>query len=430
MKRLQCALIGAGNRGKVYCDYSLICPQELEIVCVVEPNDIRREEAKKRYRLADDRVFTSVEAFLQAKISCDFVVNATMDEAHYTTAKQLIGAGYSLLMEKPITANKQELLELQALAKEKGVSVFVCHVLRYTPFFKAIKKILSEGRIGTIVTMEMNEHVWVAHFLDSYVRGKWNSEKTCGSGFLLAKSCHDTDLICWLNNQTFPKTVTSSGSRSLFIPENAPKGATEYCYCCPHNETCLYSAQKVHLKFDSMPFQTWARMDKPLDEITYEEKAEYLKHDVYGKCAYNAGGDIVDRQSLIVRFENGSIATFTMVGGTSKAGRKIHICGTHGEIEGNLDEGKFALRIFNRSEGKFGFDEREIDVNGEIHESSEYAGHAGGDYAIMHDLIGYLNGDRSSLSITSIDDSINGHLIVYAAEESRKTGKTIPVVIN
>ncbi len=427
MKKQLCALVGAGNRGTVYCDYSLSCPQELQVVAVVEPDDLRRAQAQQRYGIDEKRAFSSLQDFIAAGVTCDFVVNATMDQIHYETACQLIDAGYDLLLEKPVTAEREELLDLQNRAAAAGVRVFVCHVLRYTPFFKAVKAIIESGGIGTIMTMEMNEHVWVAHFLDSYVRGKWHSEALCGSGFLLAKSCHDTDLMCWLNNRTVPAWVTSEGSRSLFIPENAPSGAAEYCYQCPHNETCLYSAQKVHLEFDSMPFQTWADMGKPVDEITYEEKAEYLKTSIYGRCAYTAGGDIVDRQSIVVGFQNGSVATFTMVGGSSKPGRRLHICGTHGEIEGNLEENRFAYRKFDRSAGKFGYEEEIVDVAADIHASSEYAGHAGGDYAIMHDLVRYLNGEGQSLSITSLSDSINGHLVVYAAEESRKAHRAVRI---
>ncbi len=427
MKQLTCVLVGAGNRGKVYADYSLECPELLKVIAVVDPDDVHRNEAKERYKLPDCSAFLSLDAFLEQGLSCDFVINATMDEAHYETAGKLIDAGYDLLQEKPVTPHKEELLDLQRRAEISGSQVFVCHVLRYTPFFKAVKRIIDEGGIGTIMTMEMNEHVWVAHFLDSYVRGKWRSEAQCGSGFLLAKSCHDTDLICWLNNKTRPVRIVSQGSRSLFIPENAPEGATAYCYNCPHNDTCLYSAQKVHLEFDSMPFQTWMGIGKPIDTITKEEKAEYLKSSVYGQCAYTAGGDIVDRQSLVVHFENGSVATFTMVGGTSKAGRKIHICGTCGEIEGNLEEGKFFYRKMNRSPGVFDYDETVVDVNKDVHTSVEYGGHAGGDYAIMHDLVRYLNGDRSSNSITSLQDSVSGHLVVYAAEESRMKHKAVEI---
>ena len=427
MKQLTAALVGAGNRGCVYADYSLDEPHELKIVAVVDPDDVHRTEAGERYALPKERCFSDLDDFLAEKIACDFVINATMDQQHYITAKKLLEAGYDIQLEKPIVPNRRELLELQELARKNGCKVNVCHVLRYTPFYKRIKQLILDDAIGRIMTMEMNEHVWIAHFLDSYVRGKWNSEEKCGSSFLLAKSCHDMDLACWLNNATKPVRVTSIGSRSQFIPENAPSGATEFCYNCPHNDTCLYSAQKVHLEFDPLPFQTWMDMGKPIDQITKEEKAEYLKHSDYGRCAYNAGGDINDRQTVCIEFENGSLASFTMVGGSSKAGRYLHIVGTKGEIEGYVEDGTFTLRTFDRGGDRFTYDEEHIDVNAEIHSKSAFGGHAGGDYAIMHELVRYLNGDNSSISITSIDDSINSHLIVYAAEESIKAGKTVDI---
>ncbi len=427
MKKLSAVLVGAGNRGCVYSDYALEEPQELQIIAVVEPNGIRRNEAGDRYGIAQEYRFSHLDDFLSANISCDFVINATMDEQHYETAKKLMQAKYDMLLEKPIVPRRDELLDLQKTAHENNVKVNVCHVLRYTPFYKRVKQLINDDVIGRIMTMEMNEHVWIAHFIDSFVRGKWSSEEKCGSGFLLQKSCHDMDLACWLNNAAKPVRVASIGSRSQFILRNAPEGATEFCYNCPHNDTCLYSAQKIHLEFDSLPFQTWMDMGKPIDEITKEEKAEYLTHSTYGKCAYNSGGDINDRQTVNIEFDNGSVVSFTMVGGTCKAGRYIHIIGTKGEIEGYLEDGKFTLRTFDRSPGNFTFHEQLIDVNAEIRSSANYVGHAGGDYAIMHEQVRYLNGDTSSVSITDIDDSINSHLVVYAAEESVKNGKTMPV---
>ena len=102
MKQLTAALVGAGNRGQIYADYSLSVPQELKMVAVVEPNPLRRAEAKGKYALSDDRTFEDLDEFLSQKIACDFVINATMDEIHYETAKKLISAGYNLILEKPI----------------------------------------------------------------------------------------------------------------------------------------------------------------------------------------------------------------------------------------------------------------------------------------------------------------------------------------
>lgn len=419
MKKLTSVLIGAGNRGCIYADYSLIAPEELEIIAIIEPNDLRRNDAGKKYNVPENRRYINLEDFINDKIQCDFVINATMDSLHYHTAKLLLNNGYNMLLEKPIVSNEDELKELQKITREKNLKVIVCHVLRYSPFYKKIKEIINSGVIGEILTMELNEHVGIAHFVDSFVRGKWGREEECGSGFLLQKSCHDMDLICWLNNKTKPDYVSSFGSRSLFVKENKPKDATEYCFKCPYEQTCLYSAQKIHVEFDSMPFQTWEDMNKPLNEITKEEKIEWLKTHPYGRCVYDNGGDINDRQTVIVQFENGSTATFTMVGGVSRAQRYLHICGSKGEIEGKLDSNKFVLRIFDRSEKNFDYTETEFNLEN-IVENNKYDGHGGGDYAIMYELCRYLNGNDCSVSITKLDDSVNSHLVVYAAEKSNK----------
>ena len=429
MKKMKAALVGAGNRGQIYCDYSLMEKDELEIIAAVDINPLRLNECKEKYGIADDMLFTNLEDFLAVKPQCDFVVDGTMDEMHYESAMKLIDAGYNLILEKPITPTYKELDDIWKLSVKKDVKVLVCHVLRYTPFYKGIKELINKGEIGKIFSIEMSEHVWIAHFLDSFVRGKWNSEKVCGSGFLLAKCCHDTDLMCWLNNGTKPIKVSSFGSRSHFIPENAPEGATEFCYNCPHNETCLYSAQKVHLEQDLMPFQTWRGINKPWQEITKEEKIEHLKTGNYGRCAYNAGGDIVDRQVVTVQFENGSIAIHNLVGGISREDRFIHILGEKGEISGNVSNGKFTINRFDRSGNKFEAVAEDIDISGLIKSNPNhfYGGHGGGDYGLMHDAVRYFSGEGDSISVTKIEDSIYGHTVVYAAEESRKTGRIVSI---
>ena len=45
----------------------------------------------------------------------------------------------------------------------------------------------------------------------------------------------------------------------------------------------------------------------------------------------------------------------------------------------------------------------------------------------MHDLIAYLSGGGASVSITALDDSVNGHLCVFAAENARLEGKAVQI---
>jgi predicted dehydrogenase len=95
--------------------------------------------------VAETAGYLCLDDFLRENIDCDFVINATMDELHYETAKAIMEADYDMLLEKPITANKDELLDLQRIAKERGLKVNICHVLRYTPYYKRIKEILNSG---------------------------------------------------------------------------------------------------------------------------------------------------------------------------------------------------------------------------------------------------------------------------------------------
>ena len=433
MKKLKCAVLGYGGRGVAYAEYALVKPEELEIVAVIDVNPYKLQLAKETFNVKDENLFLSLDDFIANKFECDFVINATMDQVHYETSIKLLNAGYNMLLEKPVTANPKELLEIKNLAKEKGLTVLVCHVLRYTPFYRKIKEIIDSGEIGKIMTMEVNEHIWHGHFVNAFVRGKWNNEKECTSGLLLAKCCHDTDLLCWLNNVTKPVEVASFGNRSFFCPENAPKGSTEYCYNCPVKDDCIFDAYKFELKLDCIPAYTWANFNKAYEDITEEEKIKFLKNDRFGKCVYKTDMDIVDKQSVCINFANGSVATHMMTGGATKAGRKINIVCEFGEIEGDLEASRIIYRKFNKDAVNYKFINDEqmytdtiINTNTEISvENTADKGHYGGDYYIMKDLVRLLNGELTSKSSTTIEDSIDGHFVVYAAEKSRKEKKVV-----
>ena len=424
MKQIKAVVIGYGDRGSIYSSYSLIEPTLFKIVGVVDKNPYRLEMAKKNLSLNDNELFTDLDDFLATHIDVDLYINATMDEIHYEILKKIITTGKSILTEKPIVNNKVQLLELEQLANRYHTQVFVGHVLRYTAFYKRIKKLILAGEIGEIRSIEMAEHVGSAHFAGSYIRGRWKSEKECGSTTLLAKSCHDIDIMCWLNNNTEPEEVSSFGGRFYFLEENAPKGATEFCYNCPHEKNCYYSAIKMYVDADFSCEQTFLVKDR--EKLTREERIEFLKHDNFGRCVYKMpGADMVDRQAVIIKFKNNSIGSFTLVGAAPEAGRTISIVGTNGEIKGIAEQGIIHLKkdVFSST---IPHDEV-IDINNELFSGQYLSGHNGGDYAIMKSVIEFLNGKKDMVTITKLSDSINGHLCVYAADESRISNKIITI---
>ena len=418
MKIIKAVCVGAGNRGCIYSDFALSRPDLMKLVAVVDPHEGRRNELAERHGIPEDMRFASVYEFTKRAPKCDLVINATMDEIHFEVGMPIIEAGYDMLIEKPVSADPDELLTLYARAKELGRRVFVCHVLRYTPFYKAIKERIVRGDIGKIVSINMYEHVGVAHFLESYVVGKWRSERECGSPFLLAKSCHDLDIMCWLNSETVPDAVASFANRALFVSANAPQGASDACHTCKCEDTCMYSLTNI---FKNLR-QLWRRMSldigKPMSEITQEDIDAHLKVSNYGKCVYT-DRDLVDRQNMIVNFKNGSVGSFALVGAVAKANRGIHIVGELGEIFGTHADQSFTVRIRDFK------NKRNVEEVVTTHADPKDV-HGGGDAGIMTELCEYLNGDRSSHSITTLENSVYSHLVVYAAEKSRKEG----VVVN
>ncbi|MFQ7076745.1 MAG: Gfo/Idh/MocA family protein [Christensenellaceae bacterium] len=210
-----------------------------------------------------------------------------MDEYHYRTATSL-KAGYHMLLEKPVVNNMEQLLDIERTAEENGCLLMVCHVLRYTPFYRGIKEVIERGEIGEIVHIETSENVGIAHASNSYIRGKWNSKEKCGSSMLLAKCCHDLDLLCWLNNKASPVKVASFGGRNFILPEKAPDGAGTRCLVdCPHVNDCRYSAKSIYVDNDRFPWYSWQCLGKPYEEATREEKTQSLKtFNPHGECAF------------------------------------------------------------------------------------------------------------------------------------------------
>lgn len=424
MKKIKAIVVGYGDRGSIYADYARTNPESFEMVGVVDPNPFKRKICQEKFNLKDSMLYSNINECLLDKPECDLFINTTMDQLHYETMKPILENGYNLLTEKPIVGNKEQLLELQELAHKNHCLVFVCHVLRYTPFYTTIKKMLLDNKIGKIFSIQMDEHVGLAHYGGSYVRGKWNNEEKCMSSFLLAKSCHDIDIMCWLNNSTSPKEIASFGGRYFFIRENAPKGSTEECFDCPYKDTCLYSAPRHYIEHNWSSYLTWTQIDKKIEDITYEDKVNFLKNSLYGKCIFKVDeADITDRNAIIINFKDGSVGNFNQVGGAPQAGRYIHIVGSQGEIKGNAESG--IITYMPASMDSLNCEKIEIDVNKDISSKIGTDTHMGGDYAIMDSVVKYLNGDRSSISITSLDESVLSHLVVFAADEARVKDKIV-----
>ncbi|HOJ12395.1 MAG TPA: Gfo/Idh/MocA family oxidoreductase [Clostridiales bacterium] len=403
-------IIGAGSRGRVYANYAK--QYGAGIVAVADPNEERLKMFAERYSIPADGLYKSWEEALKGDKYADAVIISTPDKVHYGPAMAALEKGYHILLEKPMSPNEQECRDMVNKAEEKGLLLMVCHVLRYSPFFEKLKEVLESGRIGQIINFQLTENVVYWHFAHSFVRGIFRNE-TVSSPWILAKSCHDLDIITYLMGRKC-KSVTSKGNLMYFKKENAPEGATDYCLGgCPHEKTCPYFAPALYLK--QITNVTW-----PSDVISVDTSVaaryEALKTGPYGRCVYKCDNDVVDHQSAIFEMDDGSTATFNMIGVSSENTRTMRIFGTKGDIRGHLEKGQ--IEVCNFLTGK----KELIDID----YTTIVSGHGGGDARLLKDFLDAISGKPAEQK-TSARISIQSHLMAFAAEKSRKEGVAVNI---
>lgn len=412
-KTLTAILIGAGSRGIIYSNIMSQLGTKFKVVAVAEPIESRRNYIKEKHNLPEEMCFTDYKPLLALGKIADFAIISTMDQLHFAPAMTAISLKYDLLLEKPVSPDPEECLKLALHADKMGVNVLVCHVLRYSDMFIELKKLINEGAVGDIVSINHEECVGNVHQSHSFVRGNWgNSDRS--SCMLLQKSCHDMDILQWLIGKKCKK-VQSFGSLTYFKKENAPEGSPEYCIeGCPIAGTCPYNAVKLYLddKKNDWFRGTCARVASPTDE----QVEHAIRTTQYGKCVYKCDNNVVDHQTVNMLFEDDITVTFTM-NAFNKGGRFIHIMGTKGEIRAAID-GKTPISIYD-------FETKTTREHALISSDGINGGHGGGDFGIISTLYEYLTDTYNGFSVSGISTSVNNHLIVFAAEESRKTNRVI-----
>ena len=413
-KPLKTIIVGGGHRSLTYAQLAEIESDKMEIVGVADPDEFRRQMIAERFGIPADRCFASSEELAQVPKFADAVINGTMDHIHVDTTIPLLKAGYDVLLEKPFAVNEEEARELVKVAEEHGRKIMVCFVLRYAPFYRKIKDIILSGEIGRIISIQTNEYVSYHHMSTSHVRGKWNNSDKCHSSMLLAKCCHDLDIMMWLMGDTKPAFISSFGNNMQFVRENAPENSGTRCLVdCPLVNDCLYSAKRIYIDHpDRWSFYVWDALEN-IENPTIEEKINLLKTSPYGVCAFKSDNNVVDHQSVNVLFENGATGIHNMVGGTSYGTRTIFISGTKGVITGDFEKGEFTVSLIDPSpECEHKDTVYDLKVGDDTH--------GGGDLDLVRDFVAYCRNETPSVSCTDIQDSLSGHLAVFLADRSRE----------
>lgn len=445
-RALRLAVIGAGDRGRnTYGRWALAHPGLARVVAVAEPVNARREAFAAEHGLQPAHALGDWRALLDADHRADAIVVATPDREHVAPTLAALERGYDVILEKPIAPTADEVEAVAAAAERSEGTVIVAHVLRYTAFFTLLKQLVDEGRIGRLVTITHAEHIGYWHFAHSFVRGNWRNEAT-SSPMILAKACHDLDLLRWLAADRCT-AVASFGGLDEFRADRRPAGASERCWDgtsrCSAAAGCAFDAVRLYVE------RTAGWTGWPVSVIgsdaSPDGRLRALATGPYGRCVYAGDNDVADHQVTALEFANGVRATLTVSGLTADNTRTITLNGSLGEIRGRLDTGEIEVRRFLPPAERAGgmrapagerrrrWDRDEFgraampDDQRQVLQASMVApvdGHGGGDDALLADVVARLRAGRDDAR-TTLAASVESHRMAFAAETSRRERRLV-----
>ena len=404
---VEAVLIGAGGRGaRAYGAHALQHPDRLKIVAVAEPDPVRRDRFARDHGISPGNVFDGWEDLMGRAQIAPALINATMDRTHLDSTLAALGAGYDVLLEKPMATSAADCVRIVQAAEDAGRLLQICHVLRYTPFFHKLKSLLAGGALGDLVTVMHSEHVAYWHIAHSYVRGNWRNSNDA-TPMLLSKCCHDLDILVWMLGQRC-KRVASFGELRHFRSENAPPGAPDRCTDgCPAESECPHYAPRLY--FDALAGGSLAGAIS--NDPSLEGRMRALREGPYGRCVFRCDNNVVDHQVVMMEFEDGVTVSFTMEGHSHDNVRTMRYSGTRATVRGHTGFNQLTLHDYVSGE-----EER-------FNPQLVKGGHGGGDWGLMEAFVDALQGRRDPE--TSARNSLESHMIGYAAEQARVTGTIV-----
>jgi predicted dehydrogenase len=224
---------------------------------------------------------------------------------------------------------------------------------------------------------------------------------------ILAKCCHDMDILHWILGSPVAR-LASFGRLTHYRPDNAPAGAPLRCTDgCPAEETCPFYAPRQYLGAST----DWPTSALGVD-LTMEGRLKALREGPHGRCVYRCDNDVVDHQVIDMDLESGATVAFVMHGHSHNNVRTMRYDGTRATLRAT--ETTDEITVYDHLTG------------GEetIRPGYLVGGHGGGDTGLMSAFLAALR-DDSYRALTTARASLESHLMAFAAEEARLTGRVV-----
>lgn len=393
MKTYHLGFIACGRRNQAYArNLRRQYGDRIHISAVCDTDLQAAEDFRNQFGHPDTTVYSNFRELIKNHQSIDGLLIAPPNHLHEEPAVMAFEYGIDTLLEKPL-AHTAESCNRIAEAYHKSTSrVTMGFVLRYTPFYRTIMKMVHEGRVGQVKTLHADEVA--GPVLSSVFFRTWRGKKAYTGDLLLEKCCHDLDLINAILRVN-PVRVSAFGERDHYLPV---PGWGPRCGDCTEKDTCAYSTV------------LWART---IDEGTENGQIEYVDFS-NDRCVYNDDHDVMDRQSQLIEYEGGILASFSVPLGGPQHRRALDITGTQGRIVGDFATNRIVFYAMG------------AETPDEIQIEHEQSSHGGGDSVITRSFIDSLD-SPDHVSDARLKDALKSALLAFLCDEARDRGQVLPV---
>lgn len=164
-----------------------------ELVAII---DIDKEAGEHALFPAGIPFYSSLKEFWDSDIDVDVINIATPNGLHCVHALDILTHKKHCVIEKPMGLSKMECENVVFKALQVSKQVFVVKQNRYSPPSKWLKKVVNDGVIGNIQTVQVNCY-WNRD--DRYYKpGGWKGSLDLDGGTLFTQFSHFIDIMYWV----------------------------------------------------------------------------------------------------------------------------------------------------------------------------------------------------------------------------------------
>ena len=310
MKRY--ALVGCGVRGiSMYCmPLAKYYGDVGTLVGICDINPVRMA-AYNTYLPEPVPAFTDFDAMLR-EAKPDTVIVTSVDRTHHDFIIRALEAGCDAITEKPMTVDDEKCRAILEAEQRTGKQVIVTFNYRYSPQHQQIKRLIMEGVVGQVLSVDFEWPLDYIHGADFFRR--WHRRMENSGGLLVNKATHHFDLVNWWIDSE-PEEVFAHGGRKFYGPTREERG--ERCLGCAHAEACEF-----HIDLRKTDYMRALYLDAEGEDGYYRDG-----------CVFDPEIDIYDTMSVSVRYKNSAVMSYSLTAYAPWEGYNIVFNGTKGRLE-------------------------------------------------------------------------------------------------